>query len=489
MSIASAPHHNLDLRRPDAGSNKMTPALRIALISEHASPLALAGGVDAGGQNVYVAHVARCLANAGHEVDVLTRRDDAALPATVVLQPGARVLNLDAGPAAFVPKEELLPHMPAFTAAARRVLADARAEGTPYDVLHANFFMSGWVGLALRERFGVPLVTTFHALGLVRREHQREADRFSPERIAIERALAQESDRVVAACPQDELDLLRLYGAPHERIARVPCGVDIQALRPGDRAAARRRLQLPAEEFIVLQLGRMVPRKGIDNVVRAMAVLHAQQPGLKARLAIVGGGSREPDETVTPEIGRLRRLAQELGVAPHVHFAGRRERDELRDWYLAADVFVTTPWYEPFGITPLEAMACGTPVIGSAVGGVRHTVVDGVTGYLVPPRDPVRLAARLQTLQRNPQLAAALGRAGVGRVRTQFTWEQVTLKLVHVYDELRALSQQQQQQQQRQRQRPVVAPLHAAAREPREARESHRVQAAPRLRTAGGGLR
>ena len=429
------------------------PALRIALISEHASPLALAGGVDAGGQNVYVAHVARGLAAAGHQVDVMTRRDDPTLPATVDLQPGVRVLHLDAGPPRFVPKEELLQHMPAFTAAARHCMARgapgarydvrpvmhsaapvrAALRHAPYDVLHANFFMSGWAGLALRQRFGVPLVTTFHALGLVRREHQREADRFPPERIAIERTLAQTSDRVIAACPQDQSDLQRLYGAAQERIAQVPCGVDIQALRPGCRAQARQRLGLPADEFIVLQLGRLVPRKGIDNVVRALAVLRGLDPLVPSRLVVVGGGSREPDEAVTPEIGRLRRLAQALGVAAQVQFAGRRERDELRDWYLAADVFVTTPWYEPFGITPLEAMACGTPVIGSAVGGVRHTVLDGVTGYLVPPRDPVRLATRLRELQRNPQLAAALGRAGVQRVRTQFTWDQVALRLAHEY--------------------------------------------------------
>jgi len=403
-----------------------SPSLRIALISEHASPLAQAGGVDAGGQNVYVSHVARGLAAAGHLVDVLTRRDDPAQPAAVHMGRNVRVLHLDAGPPEFVPKEDLMQHMPEFLAGARRLFM----RNAPYDVIHANFFMSGWVGMALRQRFGVPLVTTFHALGLVRREHQRETDQFPPERVAIERALAQESDRVIAACPQDEADLLRLYGAAPDRVTSVPCGVDTAALRPGDRAQARQRLGLPQGEFIVLQLGRLVPRKGIDNVVRALALMPGPHP---SRLVVVGGGSVEPDETVTPEIGRLRALAAELGVDERVHFAGRRERTELRDWYLAADVFVTTPWYEPFGITPLEAMACGTPVIGSAVGGVQYTVLDGVTGYLVPPRNPQALADRLDELQRNPALAAALGRAGVRRVRSQFTWEQVALRLARVY--------------------------------------------------------
>jgi glycosyltransferase involved in cell wall biosynthesis len=404
--------------------------LRIALISEHASPLALAGGVDAGGQNVYVAHVARCLAREGHHVDVLTRRDSTALPAAVDLQPGVRVVHIDAGPPDFVPKEELLQHMPAFGRAAQKWVAASPA----FDVAHANFFMSGLAGMTLRRRFGMPLVVTFHALGLVRREHQGEADRFPAERTAIEGCLVHGADRVIAACPQDEADLVRLYGADPERLARVPCGVDTAALKPGDRRQARQRLGLPEDEFIVLQLGRLVPRKGIDNVVRAMALL---PPEVKARLMVVGGGSDEPDETITPEIGRLRRIAQESGSAARVHFTGRRDRDALRDWYLAADVFVTTPWYEPFGITPLEAMACGTPVIGSEVGGVRYTVVHGVTGFLVPPHDPPALAARLLELQRNPALGAAMGRAGVRRVRQLFTWEQVAGRLARVYEQVR----------------------------------------------------
>ena len=415
-------------------------SLRIALISEHASPLAAAGGVDSGGQNVYVDQVARSLAEAGHSVDVLTRRDDPGLPAVVELQPHARVLHVDAGPARFVPKEELLQHMPAFADAARRIVA----RSAPYDLMHSHFFMSGWVGLALRQHFSLPLVTSFHALGLVRREHQREADRFPPQRIEIERTLARRADRVIAACPQDEDDLLRLYGAAPERLRCVPCGVDTLALRPGDRAHARRRLGLPEGDFIVLQLGRMVPRKGIDNVVEAMPHLRALNrsagatPAASApvRLVVVGGESDAPDPARTPEIGRLQQLAQSLGVADCVQFVGRRNRDALRDWFVAADVFVTTPWYEPFGITPLEAMACGTPVIGSSVGGVRYTVVDGVTGFLVPPRDPRALAARLHTLQRDPALAAAMGRAGVRRVRSEFTWQHVAARLAGVYEEV-----------------------------------------------------
>jgi len=405
-------------------------SLRIALISEHASPLATLGGVDAGGQNIYVAHVARALARAGHHVDVLTRRDDIVLPSVVDVRPGMRVLHLDAGPPRFVPKEELLPHMGAFTRAARTLF---RAS-VPYDVAHANFFMSGLVALRLQEEFGVPMVMTFHALGLVRREHQGAADAFPAARIDIERRIVRRADSLIAECPQDKADLMRLYGASAGRIATVPCGVDFNEFSPGDKAAARRALGLADDEFVVLQLGRLVPRKGIDNVIRGVALLDGKS---KPRLVIVGGDSSIPDARATPEIGRLQRIAAECGIADRVLFTGHRQRERLRECYVAADVFVTTPWYEPFGITPLEAMACATPVIGSRVGGIKHSVLDGVTGFLVPPQDPAALAAKLAQLQANPLLGQAFGRAGVRRMRSHFTWDRIAAELAAIYAALR----------------------------------------------------
>jgi glycosyltransferase involved in cell wall biosynthesis len=404
----------------------MASPLRIALISEHASPIAAVGGVDAGGQNVYVAHVARCLAQMGHHVDVLTRRDATHLPAACDVRPRLRVLHVDAGPPCAVAKEKLLPHMAEFGSAALQLFRHS----VRYDVVHANFFMSALVGLRLKAVFGVPLVVTFHALGLVRREHLGDADGFPPERIAIEKRAVRHADRIIAECPQDRADLLRVYGADAARLAMVPCGVDLHEFSPGSKALARRALGLRDDEFVVLQLGRMVPRKGVDNVIEALARMDRARP---VRLLVVGGNSADADERATPEIGRLRRLADACGVAASVSFVGQRQRDVLRDFYTAADVFVSTPWYEPFGITPLEAMACGTPVIGSDVGGIRYSVADGVTGYLVPPRDPAALAQRLEQLRANPALAAALGRAGVYRVRTRFTWDRVASELVDVY--------------------------------------------------------
>ena len=404
--------------------------MRIAFISEHASPLATQGGVDSGGQNVYVAYVARELAQTGHSVDVFTRRDSPDLPPVVRFGRNVRVIHIPAGPPRFVPKEALLPHMEEFG----DNLVDCCAQTRPYDVVHANFFMSGMAALRMREEYGSPFVITFHALGKVRRAHQGSADGFPPSRTRIEELLAAEADRVIAECPQDRDDLVGLYDASPERVSVVPCGVDTAELGPGSRRL-RRRFGIRDDEFVVLQLGRLVPRKGVDDVVRGVADLRRVH-GIDAKLLVVGGESDEPDAAQTPEIGRLTGIADAEGIADRVVFTGRRGRSALRDFYCAADVFVTTPWYEPFGITPLEAMACGCPVIGASVGGIKHTVVDGVTGFLVPPKDPRQLAERLARLRLNPSLGRMFGRAGMRRVRSTFTWQRVASSLETVYRSL-----------------------------------------------------
>ncbi len=402
---------------------------RIALVSEHASPLAAAGGVDSGGQNVYVAEVARELSRRGVAVDVYTRRDNPLLPAVVTVRPGMRVVHVDAGPPQHLPKEELLPYMPAFAA----VLDQAFAAASPsYECVHANFFMSGWASLQAVRRSGLPLVTTFHALGRVRRLHQGDCDGFPDARFAMEEELVRSSHRIVAECPQDRGDLLELYAGDPDRIDVVPCGYDAREFHAIERSAARRALGWPGDAFIVLQLGRLVPRKGIDTVIEAVGLLKRNH-GTAARLYVVGGSSERPNAIATPEIGRLMRCAAEAGVDADVHFVGRRDRADLHRYFSAADVFVTTPWYEPFGITPVEAMACGAPVVGSAVGGIRTTVVDGVTGLLVPPKDPAALADRLARLAANPALRRAMGEAGRQRANALYTWSRVTDQLIDVY--------------------------------------------------------
>ena len=402
---------------------------RIALVSEHASPLAAAGGIDSGGQNVYVAAVAFELSRRGIAVDVFTRRDNPLLPAVVTMRPGVRVIHVDAGPPQHLPKEQLLPFMPAFS----NVLRDAFRNATPaYDCVHANFFMSGWAALRAARAAALPLVTTFHALGRVRRLHQGDCDGFPDERFAIEEELVHASHRIVAECPQDRSDLLNLYAGDAERIDVVPCGYDPAEFRPIPRWSARKSLGWPADAFVVLQLGRLVPRKGIDTVIDAIGAMKREHAAT-AELYVVGGSSERPNPIATPEIGRLQDCAAAAGVDDRVHFVGRRDRADLHRYFSAADVFVTTPWYEPFGITPVEAMACGTPVVGSAVGGIRTTVVDGVTGLLVPPKDPTTLAARLAFLAADRTLRLAMGEAGRARANALYTWSRVTDQLVDVY--------------------------------------------------------
>jgi phosphoheptose isomerase len=401
---------------------------RIALISEHASPLSDPGGVDSGGQNVYVSHVATQLASRGYEVDVFTRRDSEQLETSVCTPEGVRVISVPAGPARPVPKESLLPFIPEFT---KHVMAYARDQR--YDIVHANFWMSGLTATEIKRSLGIPFVITFHALGRVRREHQGADDGFPGERAELEERLMGEADRVIAECPQDLRDMTRLYRIDERRVSVVPCGFDPDELWPVDRKLARQKLGLCSDEPVLLQLGRMVPRKGVDTAIRAVARLR-HSFGMNAELIVVGGDCEDPEACACPEIDRLRQIAQSEGIDDLVRFDGRKRREVLKYYYSAADAFITVPWYEPFGITPLEAMACGTPVIGSDVGGIKYSVVNGETGYLVPPRNPEAVAERLANLLDSSDLCREMGRKAAHRVNELFTWEKVVDGLSSIYE-------------------------------------------------------
>lgn len=409
----------------------MTLAPRIALISEHASPLSALGGVDSGGQNVYVAQVAQQLARRGYQIDVFTRRDHHDLASVVDCGPNLRVVHVDAGPPQYVAKEQMLVYMPAF---ANWMKAFMRLQGG-YDLVHANFFMSGFVAQRLQRELGMPFVVTFHALGKVRTLHQGSDDRFPRERPMIERRVMEDAAAIIAECPQDKEDQCRLYGADPDKMHVIPCGFDRQELWPIPKAEARQHLGLDPHENLVVHIGRMVPRKGVDTVIAGFAEYLRAHHG-QGKLLIVGGESDEPDPAITPEIGRLQAISQREGVAEHVQFTGRRGRAVLRYYYSAADVFVTTPWYEPFGITPVEAMACGTPVVGSDVGGIKYTVQHARTGFLVPPRDPVALGARLEMLFRRPTLRQRMSAAAIARANRFFTWQRVAAQIADVYEQI-----------------------------------------------------
>ena len=402
---------------------------RIAMISEHASPLAVLGGTDCGGQNVYVAQLALELAERGHLVDVFTRRDCADTATVVQWAPRVRVVHATAGPPCVLPKESLLPHMAEL---ARSIVAFARGDGVRYDVIHAHFWTSAVAARLVRDELAVPYVVTFHALGRVRRLHQGAADGFPESRGEIEEQIVADADRIIAECPQDAEDLVAHYRARRERMHVVPCGVDRRRFHRVTRERARHVLSLDADAPILLQLGRVVPRKGIDDVIRALSHLHRDH-GIAAQLLIVGGETEIPDDQATPHLATLRAIAESSGVADAVTFVGRRSGDLLRYYYSAADLFVTMPWYEPFGITPLEAMACGTPVIGSNVGGIKFTVVDGETGFLVPPRDPRAIAACAARLLRDRALHARMSQSATARVREHFRWRDVAASIDGLY--------------------------------------------------------
>jgi glycosyltransferase involved in cell wall biosynthesis/phosphoheptose isomerase len=397
--------------------------MRISMVSEHASPLAVLGGADAGGQNVHVAALAQAMARRGAEVVVHTRRDDPSLPEYVELSPGVLVHHVDAGPARAIPKDDLLEHMPAFG----RVLESAWRDHQP-DVVHAHVWMSGHASSEPARALGIPLVQTFHALGHVKRRYQGDKDTSPPGRLEIERSLAAGVDHVVATCTDEVFELVRL-GASSARLTVIPCGVDLERFRPDGPRAPR----TPGLDRLLI-VGRLVERKGIGNAMEALAHV----PG--AELVVVGGPDRD-DLDRDPEAKRLRAVARAVGVADRVTFQGRVSRDDLPALIRSADAVVAVPWYEPFGIVPLEAMACGVPVVAAAVGGMIDTVVDGVTGVHAPPRDPDRLAELLRTVLADPEAREAWGRAGVQRARRLYDWNRIAAATLDVYAGLAARRQ------------------------------------------------
>jgi glycosyltransferase involved in cell wall biosynthesis len=403
----------------------------IALISEHASPLADLGGVDTGGQNVYVAQLAKHLAANGYVVDVFTRRDNNRQADIVEWVPGVRVIHVKAGPADVVIKENLLQYMDEFK---NNMVKFIIKNSVDYALIHANFFMSALVAMGIKKKLDIPFIVTFHALGHVRRMHQAEADKFPAERLSIEEKAVQQADHIIAECPQDKEDLINYYNAPEHKISIVPCGFDAGEFYPIDKQEARRALGLPQNEHIILQLGRMVPRKGVDNVIDALGRIDVKNKPV--RLVIVGGECEELTEEKSPEYARLVNMARKHGVVDKVLFAGRKNRDVLKFYYAASDLFITTPWYEPFGITPLEAMACGTPVVGSNVGGIKFSVKDAETGALVNPNDPDELAEKISELLNQPHILSRMSENAIERVNKYFTWANVAAQVGIIYRNL-----------------------------------------------------
>ncbi len=400
--------------------------MRVSMVSEHASPLAALGEADAGGQNVHVAALLTGLARLGHKVILYTRRSDPELPERVPLGPGATVVHVPVGPAQPLPKDELLGLMDDF---ADWMSADWEQHGAP-EVVHAHFWMSGLAALRAARHRSLPVAMTFHALGAVKRRHQGDADTSPPERLDLERRIAADVDVIIATC-RDEVRELGLLGVPSERVHVIPCGVDTTHFTPVEEPSSLPPVEAPARGARprLLTVGRMVERKGFDDAIRALTRIPQAE-------LVVAGGPPASRLAADPEAQRLRDLAADLGVADRVCFTGQLPHSAMPALYRSADVVLAVPWYEPFGITPLEAAACGRPVVGTATGGILDSVEDGVTGTHVPPRDDVALAQAVRRLLDDPQTAAQWGAAGRARAVERFDWSSVTARTEQVLREL-----------------------------------------------------
>lgn len=389
--------------------------MRIAMVSQHASPLATLGEVDSGGQNVHVAELSGALCRQGHDVTVYTRHNDTRQRRTVRTKAGYRVVHVPAGPATRVPKDELVPHLSEFG----DFLAHAWRSDPP-DVVHAHFWMSGLASLLAARDLGGPVVQTFHELGAVRRRHQGAADTSPPERVRLERIIGRSVARIAATCSDEVFELARL-GLSRSRMSVVPSGVDSSRFTPDGRAAAT---SAPRR---IVSVGRLVPRKGFTTAISALA-------GVPDTELVIAGGPDSGRLADDPQARRLSELAERAGVADRVHLLGQVSRNDLPALLRSADLVVCTSWYEPFGIVALEAMACGVAVVAAAVGGLIDTVVDGVTGELVPPRRPEVLATTLRRLLDDEALREAYGVAGADRARSRYSWDRIATDTLRVYE-------------------------------------------------------
>ncbi|MCA1667812.1 MAG: glycosyltransferase [Thermomicrobia bacterium] len=401
---------------------------RVAMLAVHTSPLARIGGPSAGGMNIYVRELARELAARGARVDIFTRREDADTPTRTLLEPGVCLIALPCGPFGDVEKLSLVPFLSSFAAA---VDGWANENRRTYDLIHAHYWLSGIVGDALRCRWDVPLLMTFHTLAQAKNTVARSiAENEATQRIVAERRLMHSVDAVMAFNPQEKAEMTWYYGAEPGKVCVVPAGVDTTLFRPGDRAAARRLLDLLPDEPVILFVGRIDPIKGIDVLVDALCGLRCEMwQTAPPRLLLVGGGEGEPGyETLI-----ARAAAQNL--LDRIDFVGSLSHAELPIYYQAADVVAVPSFYESFGLVAVEAMACGTPVVASRAGGLAFTVDDNRTGFLVPHNDPHALAARLHAVLADAAVRDRLG-AQATVVAQRYGWPVIASRVVHIYDRL-----------------------------------------------------
>ncbi len=406
---------------PEAQNSQPT----YALISVHGDPTAEIGKEGAGGQNVYVRELGLALAKRGCQVDMFTRREDPNQNEIVEFAPGCRTIRLTAGPAHFISRNNLFEYLPEFVEA---WLNFQQRTQNNYTLIHTNYWLSGWVGLELKSRLGLPQVHTYHSIGAVKYRNVENPPQIAAIRHCVESAILEQADCVVSTSPQEVEDLRQLI-SEHGRIKVIPCGINTEHFGSMSKKVARQQLGIDPNSQIILYVGRFDPRKGVETLVKACANLPSP-----FQLYLVGG-SRE-DGTDFQEQQRIQALVKELGLEEITVFTGRISQALLPAYYAVGDVCVVPSYYEPFGLVAIEAMAAGTPVIASNVGGLQHTVVHGETGLLVPPRDHNALKSAIHNLLENSILREKYGSAAQNWVKSRFSTHGVAAQVHELYQSL-----------------------------------------------------
>lgn len=402
------------------------------MLSYHTCPLATLGGKDTGGMNVYVRELTRHLGMAGIQVDVFTRSQDEHVPHVLHdLGYGNRVVHIPAGPETPLAKEKLADHLPAFT---QGILDFAAAKKLKYDLIHSHYWMSGIAANQLKAAWNLPNVHMFHTLGLMKQRVARIPGEAEGEyRIRGERQVLQSADRVIAATQAELAQLQWLYQADTRKIVIIPPGVDVGHFYPIPAEEAKEFIGVTPCEQMLLFVGRIEPLKGIDTLIQALAIM--RQRGVYVCLSVIGGEVENEQAAANTEMTRLKNMREQAGVSDLVTFLGKRSQDTLPYYYSSAEAVVVPSFYESFGMVALEAMACGTPVVASHVGGLAFLVQDGITGFTVPSDDPEALASRLTDLVTNPELRQEMG-AQAAALAHEFGWERITRRIIALYDDL-----------------------------------------------------
>jgi D-inositol-3-phosphate glycosyltransferase len=409
--------------------------MNIAMLSYHTCPLAILGGKDTGGMNVYVRDLTTTLGRMGIHVDVFTRSQDEHVPHVLHdLGYGNRVVHVPAGPEVPLPKRQLAEHIPQFVEGVRRF---AEEKGIKYDLIHSHYWMSGIAAGALSDLWpGTPILQMFHTLGEMKNRVARsDEEREGNYRLDGERQVLRRADRVIAATLAERAQLEWLYKADASKIAIIPPGVDTCHFYPIPVDEARQFIGLRPEDRMILFVGRIEPLKGLDTLIRAVASLRPSDCCEPVHLAVIGGDPDASPEDMTAEMARIQQLCDELCMVKMVAFLGKRGQDTLPYYYSAAEVLVMPSHYESFGMVALEAMACGTPVIASQVGGLAFLVQDGVTGYTVPADDPDVLCEKLTLILVNKSLRRRLGDAAAEYAQN-YDWEKIAQQILRIYEEL-----------------------------------------------------